>query len=199
MQKTLKQLINKSTIFKVILVFIGSYLISLLFWILVKDQYCYTLAFVTSKVVAGLKGAKVEDVTFEQGLVKATFSPWQGRKHVLVNVPIKTSYTFNAPLTIAIMACLYGFIRRRRRAYGEAFLILISVHFLYVFSLEMKQITEIFMKEGIEPLNKPEMYAYQFLWSFTRSMIIRFEPFLIGFYMYMRFAERSSEKSSIEK
>ena len=199
MQKPLKQLINKTAIFRIVLIFIASYLVSLLFWILVKDQYCYTIAFVTSKVVAGLKGAKVEDVVFEEKMVTATFSPWQGRTHFLVHVPIKTSYTFNAPLTIAIMACLYVFIRRRRRAYGEAFLILIGVHFLYVFSLEMKQITEVFMKEGIEPLNKPEMYAYQFLWSFTRSMIIRFEPFLIGFYMYMRFAERPSEKSSIEK
>jgi hypothetical protein len=63
----------------------------------------------------------------------------------------------------------------------------------------MKQITEAFMKAGIEKMNKPEAYTYQFLWIFTRSMIIRFEPFLIGFYMYMRFAERSSEKSAIEK
>ena len=199
MQRPLKQLLNKSVIFRIILIFIGSYLISLLLWILVKDQYCYTLAFVTSKVVAGLKDAKVEDVTFEQGQVNATFSPLEGRTPLLVKVPIPTSYTFNAPLTAAIMACLYMFIRRRTRAYGEALLILLGVHFLYVFSLEMKQITEIFMKAGIEKMNRPEVYTYQFLWIFTRSMIIRFEPFLIGFYIYMRFAERPSEKISIEK
>ena len=199
MQKTLKQLINKSTIFRIILIFTASYLISMLLWIPVKDQYCYTLAFVTSKIVAGLKNAKVEDVTFEEGLVKATFSPLEGRTTLRLKVPIPTNYTFNAPLTAAIMACLYMFIRRRTRAYGEALIILLGVHFLYVFSLEMKQITESFMKAGIEKMNKPEAYTYQFLWIFTRSMIIRFEPFLIGFYMYMRFADRPSEKRSIAK
>jgi hypothetical protein len=199
MQRPLKALINKSAIFRIILIFIAAYIVALLLWILVRDQYCYTLAFVTSKIVAGLKGAKVEEVTFEGGLVKATFSPLEGRKTLLIKVPIQTNYTFNAPLTAAIMACLYMFIRRRTRAYGEALLILLGVHFLYVFSLEMKQITEAFMKAGIEKMNKPEAYTYQFLWIFTRSMIIRFEPFLIGFYMYMRFAKRPSEKSAIEK
>lgn len=199
MQRPLKQLINKSAILRIVLIFIASYLISLLLWILVKDQYCYTLAYVTSKVVAGLKDAKVEAVTFEERLVKATFSSLEGRRSLLVDIPIQTNYTFNAPLTMAIMACFYLFIGRKMRAYAEVFLILLCVHFLYVFSLEMKQITETFMRAGIEKVNKPEAYTYQFLWIFTRSMIIRFEPFLIGFYMYMRFVERPSGKISMER
>jgi hypothetical protein len=196
MQKPLRQLINKAAIARVVLVFIASYLIALLLWILIKDQYCYTVAFVTSKVAAGMKSAKVEDLTFAQGVVTVLFSPLKEQTQFLAHVPIKTTYTFNAPLTLAIMACLYPFIRRRPRAYGEACLILIGVHLLYVFSLEMKELTEAFMAKGIEPLSKPEMYAYQFLWTFTRSLIIRFEPFLIGFYMYMRFAERPAGKTS---
>lgn len=196
MRKTLKQLIHKSVVLKVIFIFLLSYVISSLLWIQVKDGYCYTIALITSKIVAGLRDAKLEDITIENGRVKAIFSPLENKTNVLVPVSIETNYTFNAPLTMAIMASLYLFIRRRQRAYTEVVFILLGVHFLYVFSLEIKVITESFMNLGIRKINKPEAYTYQFLWVFTRSMIIRFEPFLIGFYTYMRFASPSSHKPS---
>jgi hypothetical protein len=196
MPKILSLNLNKSTIIKIIGIFLIAYFISLFLWILVKDRYCYMTAFITSKIVAGLKDAKMEDITVENGIVQVTFSPLDKTVVMLVTVPIHTDYTFNAPLTIGIMASLYLFIRNRKRAYTEVVLILLMVHLLYVFSHEMKELTELFMNKGIEKINKPEAYFYQFLWVFTRSMIIRFEPFLIGFYMYMRFAQRSSEKQS---
>lgn len=196
MRKALKQLIHKSAVLKIIFIFLVSYTISLLLWIQVKDTYCYTIALVTSKIVGGLKNAKLEDIVVEGDVVKATFRPLEGKTGMLVHVSIPTNYTFNLPLTLAIMASLYLFITRRRRAYGEAFLILLGVHFLYVFSSEMKEMTEVFMNTGIQKVNKPVAYTYQFLWVFTRSMIIRFEPFLIGFYMYIRFSHRFSLQHS---
>lgn len=190
MRKALKQLVHKSAVLKIIFIFLVSYTISLLLWIQIKDTYCYTIALVTSKIVGGLKNAKLEDIIAEGEVVEATFRPLERKTNVLVHIPVPTNYTFNAPLTVAIMASLYLFITRRRRAYAEAFLILLGVHFLYVFSFEIKQVTETFMNMGVQRVNKPEAYAYQFLWVFTRSMIIRFEPFLIGFYMYIRFSPR---------
>jgi hypothetical protein len=188
--------LNKSTIFKIIAIFLIAYFISLFIWIQVKDRYCYTTAFITSKIVAGLKDAKLEDISVQEGVVQVTFSPLDEKVFMMVTIPIKTNYTFNAPLTIGIMAALYLFIKNRKRAYTEVALILLTVHILYVFSFEMKELTEFFMNRGVEKVNQPKAYLYQFLWVFTRSMIIRFEPFLIGFYMYMRFAQQSSEKPS---
>jgi hypothetical protein len=43
------------------------------------------------------------------------------------------------------------------------------------------------MSRGIEPMNKIKLAFYQFLWSFTDNMVIRFEPFLIGIYVFLRF------------
>ena len=190
MQRSLRRPIHKSEVLKIVLIFIVSYAIALLLWIQIRDGYCYTLATVTSKVVGGLKNARLEDVIVEGDVVKATFRPLERKTGMLVHISIPTSYTFNVPLTLAIMASLYLFISRRRRAYGEAFVILLGIHFLYVFSCEMKEMTEVFMKTGVQEVNRPVAYAYQFLWVFTRSMIIRFEPFLIGFYMYIRFSPR---------
>jgi hypothetical protein len=194
MQKQSRQPINKSTIFKIVLIFAVSYFFALMLWIQIKAGYCYMTALMTSKLVAGIKNAKVEDIEVVKGAVEVTFRPIQQATQSFVRVQIQTNYTFNAPLTIAIMASLFLFIKRRKRAYAEALCILLSVHLLYVFSLEMTHVTDAFMKSGIEKINKPVAYFYQFLWVFTRSMIIRFEPFLIGFYIYMRFAPRSPDK-----
>ncbi|PXF52168.1 MAG: hypothetical protein C4B57_11350 [Deltaproteobacteria bacterium] len=60
---------------------------------------------------------------------------------------------------------------------------------LYVFSLEAKGLTEMFMHTGLEPMNKVKLAFYQFFWSFTNLMVIRFGPFLIGIYVFLRFRE----------
>jgi hypothetical protein len=33
-----------------------------------------------------------------------------------------------------------------------------------------------------------ELYAWYYLWEFMNALVIRFEPFLIGFYLYIRFS-----------
>jgi hypothetical protein len=178
----------KSAIPATVIIFLISYFMSLVIWIQVKDPYGYVMTFIGSKVVAGLKDARLEDISRKEGIVQATFSPLHDKSGLLVDIPVRTSsYTFNAPLTLAIMAALYMFIKRRERAYAEAALILLTVHFLYVFSLEAKELTGVFMDRGIEGPNIFRAAVYQYLWGFVDNMVIRFEPFLIGFYMYIRF------------
>jgi hypothetical protein len=187
MQRPKKQF-PKSLVLKTVLIFLVSYFVSLVLWIQVKDTYGYVITFVGSKLVAGLKDARLEEITREKDIVQATFSPLKYKSDILVDISVKTSsYTFNAPLTLAIMAALYPFIKRRKRAYAEAALILLLVHFLYVFSLEAKQLTEVFVERGIEGSNVLRLAVYQYLWGFIDNMVIRFEPFLIGFYMFIRF------------
>ena len=103
-----------------------------------------------------------------------------------IPVPIST-YTFNTPLTVGILAALYPFISRRARAYGEALIMLFGVHLLFVFSLAAKELTEIFMSQGLVSPSILRTAAYQFLWGFVDNMAIRFEPFLLGFYVFLRF------------
>lgn len=51
----------------------------------------------------------------------------------------------------------------------------------------MKELTQVFIDMGLKKVNKTRIFAYQFLWTFTDNMVIRFEPFLIGVYMFIRF------------
>jgi hypothetical protein len=188
MQRPLEKQFLKSSIPKTVLIFLISYFIALFIWVQVKDTYGYVITFVGSKFVAGLKDARLEEISRKEGMIQATFSSLNDRSGILIDIPVKTStYTFNVPLTLAIMAALYMFIGRKRRAYAEAALILLAVHFLYVFSLEAKQLTGVFMDRGIESQNMFRAVVYQYLWGFVDNMVIRFEPFLIGFYMFVRF------------
>lgn len=180
---------SKRIVLKTVVIFLGSYLIFLILWIQVKDYYGYTVTFITSELMTLIKDVHFEEMREEKGMIQVTFSrPVTRQVDLLIDIPIKTSsYTFNAPLTFGIMAALFPFIRKRWKAYGEALFILFGVHLLYVFSLEANSLTTVFVERGLEAASKPRLLAYQFLWEFTDNMVIRFEPFLIGFYIFIRF------------
>ncbi len=178
----------RGTALRAVAVFLISYFLFLGLWILVKDAYGSAVVFVASKAAAGVKYARFEEMTLESDTIEATFSHLRTGPEVLIDIPLKTSaYTFNAPLTFAIVAALSLSIRRRPRAALEAAAILFCIHLLYVFSREVKELTDVFVGRGIESGGGIGTVLSQFLWSFTDNMVIRFEPFLIGLYLYIRF------------
>ncbi len=188
MQKVPQKPTSKGIIIRTVLIFFISYLIFLILWIQVKDHYGYAVTYIASNLVALIKEVRFEEMKKEKPVVLATFSPTRKMTDLLIDIPVKTSsYTFNAPLTFGIMAALFPFIRRKGRALPEALAILLGVHLLYVFSLEANSLTTVFIDRGLDVVSKPRLFAYQFLWQFTNNMVIRFEPFLIGFYMFIRF------------
>jgi hypothetical protein len=186
--------LRKPPVAAAVIIFLLAYFVSLFFWIQVKNYYGYAVTLTASKLIAGLENVKLDGMESKGDIVQATFAPLTGNTGMLIDVPVETStYTFNAPLTLAVMAGLYLFLRRRKRAYAEALAILAGVHLLYVFSLEIKVLTEILMNRGYETVNMTQIAVYQFLWGFTDNMVIRFEPFLIGFYTFLRFRRPAGE------
>src|SRR5512139_2318993 len=141
--------LHKPHLLKAAGIFLSVYLVSLVLWIQVKDYYGYAMTLTASKLAAGLKSARLEEISRGKGIVQATFIHSRD-PDMLIDIPVNTSsYTFNAPLTFAIMGALYFVLKKRKRAYGEALAILVSVHFLYVFSLDTKELTEVFMDRGL--------------------------------------------------
>ena len=191
MQRALNRPISKRIVVQTVFLFLGFYLPFLLAWIQVKNNYGYGVTYIASTLVTVLKEVQFEEMSRRGDVIQATFSrphPKDRRFDILIDIPVKTSsYTFNVPLTLAIMASLFPFMSRKKRAYAEALLILIFVHLLYVVSLDANSITTFLIERGWGAVSKPSLFAYQFLWEFTNNMVIRFEPFLIGFYMFIRF------------
>jgi hypothetical protein len=189
MQRTHKKPAFKKAIFQAILLFVCSYLIFLILWIQIKDRYGYIVSMIASELVSVVKDVKFEEIKEEKGIVQATFSS-RRMSNLLLDLPVKVnSFTFNVPLTLGILVALFPFVRRRWGAYAQALLILFGVHLLYVFSFEANSLTTTLIQRGLEAVNKLSLVFYQFLWEFTNNMVIRFEPFLIGFYVFIRFRE----------
>lgn len=187
----------KARVLTAVLLFIVSYLIFLLLWIQVKDYYGKAVTHAVSQVMTVVTDVSYEGISQSGGVIQATFAPLRHKSQLLLDIPVKTSsYTFNMPLTIAIISALGPFIAKRGRAYTEAMLILLMVHLLYVFSLQAKELTETFIRLGYESTNRPRLFLFQFLWTFTDNMVIRFEPFLIGFYVFVRFRKGDRENSA---
>ena len=189
MLKATKQSQRKGLILKTVLIFLASYLTFLVLWIQVKDGYGYGVIYASSHLVAIIKEVKFEEMSRQgKDTIQATFRPQRQNTDMLMDIPMKTSsYTFNVPLTFGIMAALFPFLRRRGRAYAEALAVLFAIHLLTIFSYEAAQLTTAFAEKGFDAVNKTRIAAYQFLWQFTEHMVIKFEPFLIGLYLYVRF------------
>jgi hypothetical protein len=179
---------HRRVLVRTVLFFLASYMLSLVIWIQIKDGYGYAMTVTASKFAAALKDARLDGTRRENDSIRATFTSLKADTDMLVDITVKTSsYTFNAPLTFAIIASLSPFLARKKKACAEALGLLLLIHFLYIFSLEAKGLTEVFIDRQIEPKSVFRLGFYQFLWGFTDNMVIRFEPFLIGFYMFMSF------------
>ncbi len=190
----------KGETFRIILVFLVSYVLFLFLWISVKDSYGYLITVIASKGLQAVKDVKVEAIKTVGDRYVVTMSPERFRSMLVVDVSVKTStYTFNAPLTFAIMAAFFIPLRKRLlsrgekrpypvllRIYAESCLILLCVHILFVLSLEGERLTRIMMERGYEEMGVLKLGFWQFLWGFVDNMVIRFEPFLIGAYLYFR-------------
>lgn len=179
---------SKARALKAVGLFVCLFFVFLLLWLPVKDSYGYVIVSMASRFAMLVRAVKVHEITQERDIIQVTFSHIKTKTDMLIDIPVKTSnYTFNMPLTFALVVSLYFFTARRKRAFAEAFLLSLSVHLLYVFALETNELTGVLTDRNIERASLPCRVALQFLWGFTDNMIIRFEPFLIGLYTFLRF------------
>ena len=61
---------------------------------------------------------------------------------------------------------------------------MVFVHFLFVFSLEGQKLTLTLAIHGYEDPSRITQFFWEFLWGFVDNMVVRFEPFLIGAYLF---------------
>lgn len=188
MQRTLRQLITESRILKAVLIFFLSYIFLSILWVQLKDIYGYGITFVASKFVAGVKDARLEELVKGEDVINATFSARKAGKLISVNVPVKVSpYFANVPLTISMLVSLSLYIKRRKRAYAEALLILLLFHLLHVFFFGTLELTKTFMGKGVEAVSLMLLSFYQFFWGLMEYASMSFAPFLIVIYIFVRF------------
>ena len=191
----------KSVIIKTAIIFVVAYIVSLVIWLFIKGYYGMAVTTIASYLVSLVKGLDITEIVRNKDIISVGFIPAQyGLTKVIkttIDIPI-SNYTFNAPLTFAIMATFYPFIKRKW-LYLEALVILVVVHFLFVFTLEGQKITAVMSAQGFENPGSITIIFWEFLWGFVDNMVVRFEPFLIGAYLFLFRNKEAVNKTKPEK
>lgn len=193
---------NSQKILLSLLIFIISYIFFLLLWLQIKDSYGKAIATIASNITSFVTGVEFKGIRKEKEKVMVSFvynikSGSSNRvskkvKWFLIDIELTETglYTFNTPLTFAIMGGLFLFIKRRTRACLEAAIILFVIHLLHVFSMEIADLSSVLVKMDTNKasglISHPDFLKS--FWFFVDVMVIRFGPFLIGVYLYLRFA-----------
>lgn len=189
----------RSVLIKASLIFIVAYIISLVVWLGVKAYYGMAITTIASHAITLIKNVDLVSILRNGDIISVGFIPQKYGVTIIkttIDVPI-SNYTFNAPLTFAIMAAFYPFLKRKW-IYLEAILILVAVHFLFVFSMEGEKLSAALETQGYEKGGTASQLFWEFLWGFINNMVVRFEPFLIGAYLYF-FRNRTSPVKTAPK
>ncbi len=172
------------SILKALLIFCLVYLPVLIGWIAFKHYYTHPLACSGAWVAAFSLDARVDSCRYEEGAVNATFT-----RHVVTRMGIYPAhlgvmlddnrYTFNVPLTLAMLIVTSLILRISWRAWTKALGVLVLGHVLYVYSCFLYFLQLYRINIGGRELASSPPFAVQLFWDFCKSMLIRFEPFLI--------------------
>lgn len=182
---------QKNNVIRGIVLFCITYSIFLILWVQVKPYYGNMLTHVGSRLAAWSAGACVEEVRHGKEVATITFAypvvTKKGRGDILLDVKIAvSSYSFNVPLTFALLAGLFPLFRWRIRSLIEACFILLFIHLLCIsFFCSLKLFYHL-TQAGVKTPSKIVQFFLQFMWAFLDNMIIRFEPFLVAVYLWFR-------------
>lgn len=171
-------------------VFLVSYGLFLLAWVQVKPYYGLVLTRFVSQVIAGTTQFKVDRIGHDREKAQITFSrpvlTKQGFGDLLLDLTIPVSnYSFNTPLTFALLAGLFVIFRWPLRHFIGVCLILLAIHLMYVYAFCLFQLFFYLAQGGFKVLSRPLQLFVEFLWSFTDNMVVRFEPFLVFLYLWL--------------
>lgn len=181
--------------------FLLSYPLLLVLWIQLNPSYGFMVTEIGARSAAAVMDVNLEEVRRAGEFTRVTFA-WPVLVHnsiqeMLIDLKVSTSvYSFNVPLTAALVLALLPCIRWRPRALIEILVLVVAVHVLYVFSYCALQVLQQLVTQGIRAGSRSIQFVWEFLWQFTDNMIIRFEPFLVAVYLWLR---RSPEAFVEEK
>jgi hypothetical protein len=174
-----------------ILLFLLSYPLFLVIWIYVKPFYGTGLTHIGTGLAVLTMGGVVEKIVTDKEDASVTlvrsFITNHGMTDMVLDLKLSVSkYSFNVPLTFALIASLLPIFRWRKRTLFEAVLILVFVHLLYIYSYCCLQMYNSFIISGIQVQSNVSRFFWEFFWAFTDNMVIRFEPFLVAMYLWLR-------------
>ncbi len=171
--------------------FIASFIVTLLIWIKFKTYYGSVVANIGAHLAALTTGCLVEGVKSAGEKAVCTFLyqalTVKGPAALHFQAVLYVSkYSYNVPLTLSLIAALYPWIRPQFKSVAEALALVFFIHLSYVFFFCSLKIYYAFVKAGVKEVWKAEQFFWEYSWAFINGMVIRFEPFLIGAFLWFK-------------
>ncbi len=195
----------KSKFIKCLIIFTLSFPLILFIWYWIKDYYAISVikisVFFTDLIYNfEFKGIKIAKELMYLDLSRQLFAADGSLVEMLMTIKIKPSaFTFNFPLTISLFFSILPIVKINRYTIIEVLLFLFFIHFAYVFTLcGLQQHNYLLQAHLIKPNSFAKIF-WQFGWSFTDNLLIRFEPFLVAVYIYLRKGKWFFEKKEENK
>lgn len=196
----------KKKILIIALLFVVSYAISLLIWSWIKDVYGLGIFKLSANFITYIHDVSLKSVGKTGEILKAVFilKPFSFKDTVQTTftIPIST-FTYNSPLTFAIIFSFIPFIARKRHL-AEAFIILFIIHLIFLFLFFGEKITIALVELGVLKSDSVKVFIWEFIWGFWDNLVMRFEPFLVGAYLFFstqnhRISEQKQEIGKNQK
>lgn len=173
------------------LTFMVVYIFSLILWIQVKPYYGYVLTQVGTRLAAWSTGVRVRSIELEKGVIPVCLAgpvlTEKGLGELIVELKIDAShFSYNVPLTIALVAGLLFFFRWRKRYLTEIIVLLVFVHLLYIYFFCTLQVFYNLWQSDVRGHSDFVQLFLEFMWTFTQNLVIPFEPFLVASYLWLR-------------
>jgi len=188
----------KNEILTSTLVFLILYPITLFLWLQVKGYYSQVIVRIGADLSAWAMGVEVEKIVYgqEDSLVTFVRSIYTNRgfNDLLLDIKLSVSgYSFNVPLTLSLTVALFYLYKWRKRVFLEIVAILASIHLLAVYSYCSLQIFKQLLNPEPKFFSKVLLFSLEFTWTFADAFIIKFEPFLIGVYLWLTGKKKSNK------
>ncbi|SLM29985.1 membrane hypothetical protein [Desulfamplus magnetovallimortis] len=177
-----------------LLIFATAYIISLIIWIQIKPYYGNVMTRSGSECAALFSSFRLDNFVHDNEIAKINFSrliySHKGLGDLVIDLQINVSnYSFNIPLTIALILSLLPIVKWwNPRTIIEVVIILLVIHFCYVFFYTSLQLFY-YSHPGVRQdsfLTTLNQYFLEFMWMFIDNMVVRFEPFLVALYIFFR-------------
>ncbi len=179
--------LTRLKIFSFIGLFIVFFVFFLMVWLFIKLYYAYIISYLSAKIVCFLRGFSIKHFLIQGDdillVVSRPVITVKGYADLDINLQTKVSnFTFNVPLTLALLCSIRSILRFSWRVFFEAFLLLLIIHFLFMFLFVDTYLISFLNKNVFNIFQVIEEY----LWAFVDNLLIRFEPFLISIYVLIR-------------
>ena len=177
---------NGRLVLKASLIFVIAWLIFVALWVRINDRYCLEITKIATFLTTKIESVDLINIEIKSNAIEAVLRPQRpGASNLIYNYHLPGLCSFTGPITLAIIAAFWPYMRRKLVCIG-AIAILLIANTLVIFCQEADQVSFGMMHLGYSPMSNFKDLFGGILSVDMAYMGTYLTPFLIGVVLYLR-------------